>query len=95
MGIVTYGIKQRVLGLEGELSKINKEIFRLEESKGLLKAEWSYLNEPERLQQLAQKYLTAAPSRGVQIVSLDDLPEKYILPEDQVVRLASAREISP
>lgn len=76
MGVTTYSIKQRVLSLEGELRVLNRQIFALQESSNLLKAEWGYLNNPQRLKELAVRYLPSLVSgRGLQIVTFEMLEE--------------------
>lgn len=39
-----------------------------------LRAEWDYLNQPQRLEALAKKHLTLAPLKGAQLIVLDNLP---------------------
>lgn len=92
LGVATYSIKQGVLSLEMRLASLNRKIFSLEESTSLLRAEWSYLREPQRLQLLAEKYLPVQPGRGVQIVSLSRLAKQPTFEEQVPLRLASAKD---
>ncbi|MGI4851808.1 MAG: cell division protein FtsL [Janthinobacterium lividum] len=93
LGISTYLIKQNVISIEQELIAKQKEIFQLEESIHLHKAEWSSLNRPGRLQKLVENHLTNAPLQGVQLASMDKVPlrEAYSTSSDKVVTLASAK----
>lgn len=84
LGVATYNIKQCVLSIETELAQIHQNMLGLEESTSLLKAEWSYLNEPQRLQMLAEKHLNVQPAHGYQIVSLRDLPNKTAFEEGAI-----------
>lgn len=52
-----FEIKYRVVELEKDLKKINRELFRAKEEFHLLKAEWSYLNNPKRIEYLSKRYL--------------------------------------
>ena len=42
----------------------------------VLQAEWSYLNDPSRLEALARKHLPMGPASPSQIVGLDQVPGK-------------------
>ena len=59
---------------ERELARLNAEIVKEGDAIRVLKAEWSYLNQPERLQALARKHLALAPTNPNQIVVLASLP---------------------
>jgi hypothetical protein len=48
---------------------------------GLLRAEWALLNEPGRLQEMADKYLALKPMAPTQFVQLADLPAHLPPPE--------------
>ena len=93
LGISTYLIKQNVILIEQELITKQKEIFQLEESIHLHKAEWSSLNRPARLQKLVENHLTNTPLQGVQLASMDKVPlrETYSPLPEKVVTLASAK----
>ncbi len=89
-GVMTYSVKQSVVGLEGDYRKTTHEIFQLEESMRILGAEWSYLTEPERLQLLTEKYLSAGPATGVSLVAMKDIPSRDYNSREPIIKLASA-----
>ncbi len=78
---VTYRIKQNA---ESELEHINKikTQIRLEhDAINLLKADWSLLSQPRRLQKLVDLYqpqLNLQPTSAQQIVTLDQLPMRPV-----------------
>ncbi len=60
IGICAYGvfqIKHQVKSLVHDLMEVNQQIASDKEAIYVLKAEWTYLNRPERLKELASKYL--------------------------------------
>lgn len=73
LGVSTYLVKQSVMSVEQSLLVANQEIFRLEESLHHLKAEWSHLNEPSRLQKLVENHLNYSPTNSVKLASSDSL----------------------
>lgn len=97
-GVMTYVVKQCVLAVEKDLQRAESDIYHLQESLHLLRAEWAYLNDPVRLQQLAESHLGHGPLQPDQLVAFQDLPDKA---DDQIplvedgppIHLASARSI--
>jgi hypothetical protein len=73
-GYGMFQIKFEVQALESELTSLNAEIRDREEALRVLRAEWSYLNEPERLARLAARYLELTPVGASQLVRLTDVP---------------------
>lgn len=53
---------------------LHKEIATEQETIKILQAEWMHLNNPERLQKLAAKYLKLQSTTNAQIKSLNDVP---------------------
>lgn len=76
LGIANYSVKQQVVSIEHNLILTQSEIHKAEESLQLLSAEWSYLNEPNRLQLLVEAHLGAMPLKGTQLVSYDQIPSR-------------------
>ncbi len=73
LGCGNYIIKQQVIHLDSKLSSINREISNCEESLHLLSAEWSYLNNPERLQQLVGSQTRMVPVTGISLVGYQEI----------------------
>ncbi|MCW9033946.1 MAG: hypothetical protein OQJ97_06970 [Rhodospirillales bacterium] len=69
-----FKVKYGVQHLEEELSSLNRAIHAHQESIHVLQAEWSHLNEPERLRKLAAKHLDLTPLGSSQIGSISDFP---------------------
>ena len=74
LGFALFQLKYQVQGLEEKLTRINREILQNEEAIHVLKAEWSYLDQPARIETLARKYLGFQPFAGKQYGGFDDLP---------------------
>lgn len=71
-----YNGVSRVKDQERELAGLKASIGSEQEAIRVLKAEWSYLNQPERLQTLAREHLPLSPTGASQIVVLASLPLK-------------------
>lgn len=76
LSVVLFGVKYQVQDLEGELTRIEREILGEERAIHVLRAEWSHLNAPERLRQLAARHLDLSPVTAHQLVNFEDLPDK-------------------
>jgi len=74
VGFGLFHVKYQVQTLEDRLAKVNRAIVREQEQIHVLRAEWSYLDRPERIEQLAQKYLELAPPKASQIGTIAQLP---------------------
>ena len=73
VGAVLFFIKHEVMDLESRLSVVHHDIQRNQEDIHVLKAEWSFLNDPVRLRQLAEKHLGMKLMGPAQIATLDTL----------------------
>ncbi|MBN2752222.1 MAG: hypothetical protein JXQ84_05885 [Rhodospirillaceae bacterium] len=67
-------VKSRVQDMETQLTALQKDIKEDRTAIRVLKAEWSHLNDPERLKRLAETYLHLAPATSGQIASISALP---------------------
>jgi len=70
----TYVLKHEVQQREEALRAAHRNIVRAQEELHVLKAEWSYLNQPERLAALAKRHLGLAPLSPEQLVRIEHLP---------------------
>ncbi len=74
-----YLLENEVEHLQRRLAGLDRELLQEQESVQVLKAEWSYLNQPERLQKLALKYVGRVGLKPIgpeQTGTLKDLPIK-------------------
>ncbi len=80
---VVYDFKFEAEKATARVAKINRQIEAERDAIATLKAEWSLLNQPKRLQELAEKhhaYLELDPLDPTQIGSIDDIPFKPAVP---------------
>ncbi len=71
-----FHIKEEVREMEEELGIVHRDILRHQEAIQVLKTEWSYLNQPARIADLAGRHLDLRPVTARQFVHLDDLPPR-------------------
>jgi cell division protein FtsL len=98
-------ISYEVDAKQRELARLQTQITDDTESIRVLRAEWAYLNQPQRLEKLAAKYLTLAPMQISQVqaklpdaqkpqpeqVAANDTPTAITapLPLDGIIKVAS------
>jgi len=73
-GAALFRTSQKVHDGTEKLAALNSSISREEESLRVLRTEWSYLNQPARLEKLARAHLNLAPLSARQFVRAEDLP---------------------
>jgi hypothetical protein len=73
-GAGLYFLKMRVEDQEQRLVSIQKQIVETRASIHVLKAEWSYLNDPSRLREQAERLLSMKQVSPRQIISFDQIP---------------------
>ena len=71
-----YVMKYRVQEVKTQTSALADSIATEREAMNLLQAEWAYLNRPERLKALAEKYCRLVPATGEQMVELSAIPAR-------------------
>lgn len=74
-----YLLENETQRLERRLARLDRQVIEVEKSIQVLEAEWSYLNRPERLQDLAVRYvdrLGLKPIRPLQTGPLAALPRR-------------------
>lgn len=74
--LYAYSIKYETTLQAEQLQKLKAKAQREREAIAVLKAEWQFLNRPERLQALADKHLDLQPLQITQIVRLSDIPNR-------------------
>lgn len=88
-----YNGVHRVKAQEQQLVSLKAEIAREAEAIRVLKAEWSSLNQPERLQDLARRHLALSPTGAAQIVVLTSLPVRGEAPSSGSARIVEAADL--
>ncbi len=74
MSVALFQLKYEVRELEEDLRGLGGQLAADEEAVQVLKAEWSYLNQPERLEALAKTHLDLEPVAALQIGALYRIP---------------------
>lgn len=75
LAYVIYEVKYESRALDTEIAQLKEDIETERDAVAVLRAEWSLLNRPERIERLAQKYLKLAPAKPAQLVTLDTLKD--------------------
>lgn len=78
-GLLLYKVKHDVRELEEELAGLNRAIQERRDRIHVLEAEWSLLNEPERLRDLATRHLALAPLRADQLARASEAVPRLAL----------------
>lgn len=73
-GAALFGVAFEVSELDDRLIVLNEEITSDRDAIHVLQAEWSYLNQPERLEGLSRRYLDLQPLAGDQFSEIAALP---------------------
>ena len=94
IGIGLFVVKYEVKDLEARLNGLNAEIHRNQETIHVLRAEWSYLNDPIRLRALSEKHLGMRPMMPSQVATLDTLPKDGIPANGPVYAAVSPSRVS-
>lgn len=81
LGVAVFRITYQVDALEKELKQLNQAILDEQETIHILRAEWSYLNDPDRLKNLAERFLDLKEMDGRQLINFD-MFDKRLLPLD-------------
>jgi len=93
-GISLFHTSQEVQTHSGELKKINVSIAQEKETLKVLKAEWSYLNQPERIENLAKEHLKMGVT-DVERYSLEkDFAPEIVDNEEPPVQSNTLRSLS-
>lgn len=89
-----FVIKNRVIGLEKELNGIKAQIQTDQKAIHVLKAEWAYLSNPDRLRALGQRHAGMKQIEGNRIITISALPFKEPEQKPSVVRVSYSPERS-
>jgi cell division protein FtsL len=74
--LYAYTIKYETTLEAEQLQKIKMKIHRERDAIAVLKAEWQYLNRPDRVQALADRHLDLQAFSVTQVVRASDIPNR-------------------
>ncbi len=86
MAVCVFVVKYEVQDLEAEFAQLNRSIADERQSIHVLLAEWSHLNEPARLRDLAREHLNLGAISARQMGGLNSIPHRPqpdVLPVEQ------------
>ena len=69
---IVFQVGYKVRTMQKDLQEIERQIVFEQDSLHVLKAEWSYLNHPDRLRYLSSKYLDM---KHMTLAQIDQIPE--------------------
>lgn len=87
-GFLLYSLEHETRGFEREAVELKRQIAGVEENMALLRAEWSSLTRPDRLQHLSRQHLKLETLKASQIVGHDELGA--LVPQAPPVKLEAA-----
>ncbi|MGE0095521.1 MAG: hypothetical protein AB7M05_00275 [Alphaproteobacteria bacterium] len=76
LGFGLFRLTYEVQTLEGELAQVNRAVAAEREAIHVLRAEWSYLNEPSRLEALTKKHLSLRATQDSRIRTVAEIPAR-------------------
>jgi cell division protein FtsL len=98
LAYVIYQVKYETRALDAEIATIGKDIEAERDAIAVLRAEWSLLNRPERIERLAKKHLKLGPSDPRQLVTVDTVTDSdfdRLKAEAQAAQQADAQQAQP
>ncbi len=79
-GLYLYSEKHRTALLDRQIADVIHQTEAARARTGLLRAEWALMNEPGRLQDMAERYLALKPMAPTQFVQLSELSARLPAP---------------
>lgn len=87
--VYAYSVKYETLYYVEQVAKLKAQVQRERDIIAVLRAEWQYLDRPDRLQEAADQHLDLQPMKIQQLARLSDLPDRPER-EDEIARKLEA-----
>ena len=84
VGIAMFLVKYKVQALEDEVVATREQVAHDRSAIRVLEAEWTYLNDPERLRRLSAQYLSFGPPVPQNVTDIAGLPLRNADPDAAV-----------
>lgn len=95
-GFTTFKVKHAVQDIDDELARVRKHAVAEQQEVRVLTAEWTFLNQPERLAELNRTFLQLGPITARQLQQrIGDLPWRAWASEPDVAVVASLPAATP
>jgi len=91
-GGALFQVAFEVSALDDKLAQLNRDIRADRDAIHVLRAEWSFLNQPERLEELTRRHLDLLPASGSQIAGTGAVP---VMPEEELPANGSNIAVTP
>lgn len=72
--LYAYSIKYQTIYYAEQVAKLKSQVQKERDAIAVVRAEWQYLNRPDRLQAMAERHLDLQPLGIAQLARLADLP---------------------
>ena len=95
VSVALFVVKYRVQDLDDQMRSLTREIAETREGVHVLKSEWSHLNQPDRLRQLAGRYLEVGPLDAERVGSADFILDNLSDRKEHDVVDADAVQVKP
>jgi hypothetical protein len=94
-GFTTFKVKYTVQDIEDELNKVRRQTVAEQQEIHVLRAEWTALNQPERLADLNRRFLSLASVAPKQLQGkIEDIPLRLV-PEPVIAAAPAAEPPTP
>jgi len=94
-GIGLFVLKYEVKSMEAQLARVHENSVKNLEAAHILKAEWSYLNQPAHLEDLGRRLLALEPIKASQTIEIQKIPFRPVLQSENVTRPPAADQVPP
>ena len=94
-GIGLFVLKYEVKSMEGSLAKIHEKTLNNLEATHVLKAEWSYLNQPSQLEDFGRRLLNLQPVEASQTIRIETIPLRPVQKSGEGTHPPAADQVPP
>lgn len=95
LALLIYEVKYETGVLDARAEELNKAVQEERDAIAVLRAEWSLLNRPERVERLARKYLGLEPLQAQRLITLDGLDVQPMAQKNDDVGTTASIRVRP